>query len=156
LDCFAQGFSTARYWRSGGTSLDSRLKLSDFLDETYPTSFYLPALEYTQTSSSGYLIEALGYLVPKATGTVRFHCPADDHLRFYLSDGESYFSSALKLICNRPSWTGFRQYATVSAPVSLVAGKKYFFQALFTDGKSLSHNRALKFDFFNLKCFIFA
>jgi hypothetical protein len=110
--------------------------MPSFQQETGYRTMYLSALEYTEPFNNpaiGYALEALGYLVPTVTSTYRFHCSGDDYMRFFLSADESYSPESLKLICNRPPWTLFRRYATVSDPVSLVAGKKYFFQLLFTD-----------------------
>jgi hypothetical protein len=105
------------------------------MTETEFRTMYLSALEYTEPLNNvalGFAIEALGYLVPNVSSVYRFHC-AGDHMRFYLSSDESYFPTSLRLMCDRPPRTGFRQYLTVSAPVTLEAGKKYFFQMLFTD-----------------------
>ncbi len=73
-----------------------------------------------------------GYLTPPATGDYRFAVAADDSAVLYLSSDDQ--PGHRQLIATVPSYTAEREYhwyaAQTSEPVPLVAGRRYFVEAI--------------------------
>lgn len=155
----SQGVATVREYRSiGGVHL-SRLKESPRHPGNpdavaYATSLEWPAGEGGSLPPTharnryGWTIS--GYLYPPTNGVYTFHLAASDEAEFWLSADEN--PSRASLLCREPFGNGIRAYLTenrrsrvdvgspnerlenVSVPVTLSAGRPYWFQALAKEG----------------------
>ena len=86
--------------------------------------------------------QILGYLLPPETGDYRFFMASDDNSELYLSTDHTP-ANAVK-IAGESSWRGVRNYPgfysdsgrdeSVSKAVSLVAGRRYFIEAIAKEG----------------------
>lgn len=83
----------------------------------------------------------LGYIIPPKTGEYIFYTASDDSSEVYLSTDES--PSNIRLIAKVNSWTPNqdwdRESNQASAPISLVAGQKYYFEVLHKEGSGGDH-----------------
>jgi len=95
-----------------------------------------------------YGMQLLGYVHPPETGEYQFFVAADDRTVLYISTDETPENK--RLIAIEPEWNGVRAFASAdrrvivdgdtgrrnngSAPVSLVAGKAYFIEAVTKEG----------------------
>ncbi|HIG28758.1 MAG TPA: hypothetical protein EYQ50_13540, partial [Verrucomicrobiales bacterium] len=84
-----------------------------------------------------------GFLIPPETGTYRFAIASDDPSELYLSTDEDPENT--QLIASEPAWNGVRNFGTLerrnpdapenlSASIDLVAGNKYYVEAIFKEG----------------------
>jgi hypothetical protein len=82
-----------------------------------------------------------GYIIAPATGNYTFQLSGDDFCQLWLSPSESQF--AKQKIASVDGWTNVRQWtkypAQTSAVVPLVAGQKYFIEALMKDAGGGDH-----------------
>lgn len=92
---------------------------------------------------SNYGNQLSGWLVPPVDGSYTFYVSADDPAEVYLSTDDQPANK--QLICLEPQWNNPRMYRTldrrdpndpenVSDPVPLVAGQRYYFEILHTEG----------------------
>jgi hypothetical protein len=100
-------------------------------EEVITTGFEAPTDvldEYGQRMSA--------YLIAPANGNYTFWIASDDNSVLYLSTDESPANK--QAIASVPGWTASRAWTTYpeqqSAPVSLVAGEKYYIEALMKEG----------------------
>ncbi|MGA2033900.1 MAG: lamin tail domain-containing protein, partial [Thermoguttaceae bacterium] len=99
---------------------------------TYLTSFEAPY----NTGVSDYGQRVQGYIYPPTTGSYVFWIASDDNSQLWLSTNNSP-GNAVE-IAYVSSWTSYRAWATYasqqSASISLVAGQRYYIEALMTQG----------------------
>lgn len=81
------------------------------------------------SAETRYGIKWSGYLLPPITGSYKFITRSDDNSEFYLSTDTSKANLSTSYICSEKgsshSWP--RLGETVSKPVNLIAGKRYYF-----------------------------
>jgi len=106
-----------------------------------------------ETPSSGgapdnYGVRLTGFIIPPTTGDYVFYISGDDQCHLFLSSDES--PSNRQLIAQEPAWNGARQWVVTdrrnaanpenrSAPIPLVAGKRYYVEALMKEGGGGDH-----------------
>jgi predicted esterase len=82
-----------------------------------------------------------GYVVPPATGNYTFFISADDTALLYLSSDQTV--TARKYIASVPTALGVRDFkrysCQTSKPIKLVAGRRYFIEALLKNEDGPSH-----------------
>ena len=82
-----------------------------------------------------------GYVIPPATGNYTFWIASDDRSELWLSTDDTPANK--RRIADVAGWTNSRQWdkysGQTSAPISLVAGKKYYVEALLKEGTGADH-----------------
>jgi hypothetical protein len=77
-----------------------------------------------------------GYVVPPADGDYVFYMVSDDGGEFWLGTDEK--PESRRLVTSVPEFTGYAEWnkypTQTSAPVTLVKGRRYYVEALYTDG----------------------
>jgi len=121
-------------------------------DPKYPDSpdevNYHTLLEGPTDIRDNYGIRVSGWLQPQASGAYDFFISSDDGSEFWLSTDDSPANT--QLVAFEPVWNGSRQWVTtdrrnVDAPenrsttlfpdgISLVAGQRYYYEALMKEG----------------------
>lgn len=103
---------------------------------TPPSSSQLTSFEGPTNAADRYASRVRGYLCPPQTGNYTFWIAGDDATELWLSRSDDP-SAKIKIAYNL-SWTNPREwtkYATQkSATVNLIAGKKYYIEALHKQG----------------------
>jgi fibro-slime domain-containing protein len=94
--------------------------------DLYVTSKYLGK----QVIVDNYGTKWFGYLIPPATGNYTFVTRSDDASAFYLSKDTTKNFGGAAPICSLSTWTYDwpTSGSAVSAPISLVEGKRYYFE----------------------------
>lgn len=123
------------YWTGiAGTSINSLLSHEDY--PANPSgSEQIESLEGPVDWDDNYGTRIRGYVHPPVTGSYTFWVAGDDHTDLYLSADDS--PSNASRIAWVEGWTNSRQwtkYASQSATVNLVAGQKYYIEALHKEG----------------------
>jgi hypothetical protein len=118
----------------GGTDIPSLIGSDDFPNN--PTSAALLTLFETPTNrADNFGGSVYGWLHPEVSGDYTFWIAADDNAELWLSTTDSPDDAVL--IASEDSWAGPRGWAEgneKSVPISLVAGEKYFIEALYKEG----------------------
>lgn len=95
------------------------------------TTFELPI-----NTANDYGVRVRGSLIPPASGSYTFWIAGDDNVELYLSTGPT--AAAKTRIAYHTQWTNSREWnkflTQKSAPVSLVAGQRYYIEALLKEG----------------------
>jgi len=123
--------------------------------ENGKTAYYISAvnsrLAYPDDSHEAYGARMSGWFTAPADGNYQFAIASDDGGAFYLSTDASPANKVS--IATMPEWTGDLQYVerdpggandriwttTVSTPVTLAAGNRYYFEALYKEGGGGDH-----------------
>lgn len=119
--------------------------------EKYPGSpdevGYAAGLETPPDVADNYGVRLSGFIIPPETGSYVFYMSSDDGGEFWLSTDAT--AANLSFLCYEPIWNGIRNWSTpganatgrdpdfpenVSAPVTLTAGQRYYFEALMKEG----------------------
>lgn len=105
-----------------------------------PTSSgYMPKFTGTNQIGNDYGTRIRGYFHPLTTGDYAFRVSGDEVAEFYLSSDSTDNPDSLTLIANVPGPTGkseFDKYPEqLSAPITLEAGKKYYFDFLHKEDR---------------------
>ena len=138
-----QGAITRKlYYNIGGTSIGDLTNNVKFINNQPDAVDYMTSLETPSNIADNYGTLLQGYITAPVTGEYTFYIATDDAGTFYLSTDES--PANLRQMCFVSTWTGSRQYLTgqsgedfanhVSAPVSLQAGKRYYFELYHKEG----------------------
>ena len=132
----SKGTVLAEYWFGiGGTSVTDLTSNSDFPGSP-GQSEYLTSFEMPTDWNDNYGTRVTGHLHPPHTGNYTFWIASDDGSELWLSTGESPGNKTL--IANVPGWTPSRQWNNYpeqkSKAIPLVAGKKYYIEALQKEG----------------------
>ncbi len=133
-----------RYNDIGGTALSALLTNPKYLDNT-PDSTCLrsdfSANDSDECDNCGFSVQ--GYFIPTATGPHTFYISADDGAGLFLSTDENPANKVQ--IASEPEWNGRRNFVgldrrdaaapqNISAPVNLIAGKKYYIEGAVKEG----------------------
>ncbi len=115
------------------------------MDDLYGSSLYpdnatemvwLESFETPTNRADNYGTRVGGYLIPPETGDYTFYIASDDASELWLSPDETY--EGAQMIATVPGWASVRQWDKdpnqTSAPVSLVAGQKYYIEADHIEG----------------------
>ena len=100
------------------------------------TTGYLTSFEVPSTGAVDYGERLQGYIYPPATGSYVFWIASDDNSQLWLSTDDNPANAAM--IAYVSSWTALRQWnaetTQQSAAVTLVAGHRYYIEALQKQG----------------------
>jgi hypothetical protein len=95
----------------------------------------------TQNVADNYSRRLLGWLVPPVSGDYSFWISGDDSCRFYLGTAETEASKSL--LCSVNGYTNFQSFdnqgGQKSLPVTLEAGRVYWFEAQQMEGGGGDH-----------------
>ncbi len=101
----------------------------------------LNSLQQTQNRADDYGAMVQGFITPPQNGLYRFFVSGDDQMEFWLSDSQSP-DSAVR-IATVPAWTRAGDYSKyssqTSAPIELVADKRYYFRIIFKERAGNDH-----------------
>jgi len=123
------------YWNGIGGGLAGLLNSPNYPDN--PTGFdLLTSFEAPIDWNDGYGSRIRGYVHPLDTGNYTFWIASDDQSQLFLSTDESP-ANAVK-IAEVTGWTGSRQWfnnpSQQSVEIPLVAGQKYYIEAIHIEG----------------------
>ncbi|MBN1508386.1 MAG: hypothetical protein JW955_16170 [Sedimentisphaerales bacterium] len=143
-----KGHILVERWMGGGVdhNLDNLKNNADYPDDPQ-SSFWDNDYDQPDIASNDYWGERYrGYLYPPESGEYTFWIASDDDSELWLSTDEN--PANVKLLCSVEGWTGYQDFAGTegspgtdqkSQPVTLVAGKRYYTEAMFGDGTGGGH-----------------
>lgn len=113
--------------------------------ESYPLSpsqtEFVNDFRISRHVGNNYGVRVRGYLTAPTTGEYTFYITADDRGSLRLSDDHQ--AAGAVEIASTDAWTGAAQWAKYasqqSVAISLIAGKKYFIEALMKEGSGGDH-----------------
>ena len=128
------------YTNASGTGTNDILNNAIFKSGKYDQVRFLANLEAPAGIADNYIGQIQAYVIPPTNGNYTFFISSDDAGMLYLSTDDNPANKTL--IASHNYWTDSRQYTkgvadTVnqkSVPISLVAGKKYYIEALVKEG----------------------
>ena len=132
-----RGSILAERWTGiAGTAIESLTGSGDYpnrpAERTALLQFEIPAANV----GDNYGTRIRGYLVPPMTGTYQLAIAGDDQVRLSLATGED--PATATVIASATAPTGFRVFdrfaSQQSAGIALVAGRRYFIEALQKEG----------------------
>ncbi len=144
-----KGFILVERWVGGGVS-DNLTTLKN--NANYPDnpvmSFWDDNYDQPDLSANDYWGERYrGYIQPLQTGDYTFWIASDDYSEFWLSTDDK--PGNITLICSVEGWTDYQNYAGTTGvpganqksktPIKLEAGKRYYTEAMFSDGTGGGH-----------------
>lgn len=130
---FATDLATLRTWSNTNSTNPSYTNNVYNDDRIITTTTYQWPLVPLRDNYEGQMI---GYLTAPETGNYRFGIASDDHSILYLGTNE--LRPSKREICNLGASTGQwnlgANASQLSANIPLVAGKRYYFEAVYRDG----------------------
>ena len=130
--CEASGLISASYWYDVPGGRVDNIPLNKKPNE----QTLLPLFETPSNTRDNYAARVSGYLCPPVTGEYTFWIASDDNGELYISSDEKPENKVM--VAHVPGWTASRQYdkyaAQRSVKISLVAGQKYYVEALMNEG----------------------
>lgn len=97
--------------------------------------------EINRNTGDYYGTRLSGYVHPPETGNYVFYIASDNQSKLYLSTDDDPANKAM--IASVTSYTGYRNWGQypeqTSAPIALEAGKRYYIEAVHTEGTSADH-----------------
>jgi hypothetical protein len=135
-------------WIGGGVDASlPNLKNNAAYPNNPVASFWYQAYDQPDIASLDYWGERFrGYLWPPQSGDYTFWIASDDDSEFWLSTDDK--PANIALVCSVTGWTDYQVYdGTVGSPgsnqksklVKLQAGKRYYTEAMFSDGTGGGH-----------------
>jgi len=136
------------YWLGGnaGSNLDT-LKTDPRFPNNPTQSEWRDGMDRPDWAGQDYWgARGRAFLTPTATGDYTFWTASDDDSELWLSTDDNPANA--KMICNVEGWCNYQNWEGTgqapgpnrkSAPVSLVAGQKYYIELLFSDGTGGGH-----------------
>ncbi len=122
------------------TSLDELKANPDFPGNPGET-IELTEFMFDGTDTEQYGARIYGWLYAPNTGDYTFWLATDDHSELWLSSNEDPENT--ELIANVPGWSGVNEFdkypEQASAPVPLVAGNRYYVEAIWREGTGGDH-----------------
>lgn len=95
------------------------------------SAFWLQKLESPRDWAETYGTRTRGYILPTESGDYRFYLTADDQAEFWLSPDQHAFNKTRLIGPAGGSWNNWeRKPEQISAPVSLQAGTRHYFEIL--------------------------
>lgn len=135
LDTKMHGVTMRKFDGIAGTTLDT-LYASPSYPNSPDTVQYLPTLETPSNIDDNYGAVLLGYVVPPVSGDYTFYIASDDNGELLLSPDENP-ANAIQ-IAYEPNYDTARNWQgrpeLQSTPQSLLAGRRYYFQAAMKEG----------------------
>jgi len=131
-----------------GPSSVSSLRYSASLNIAPDSQSLVSQLEGPLDFADNYGTRLSGFVIPPVSGNYSFWMCSDDEGEFWLSTNHD--PANLQMLCREPSWNASRQFNTLArrdptapenrssslfpAGISLVAGQRYYFEALAVEG----------------------
>ncbi|NLH40720.1 MAG: hypothetical protein GX448_02680 [Planctomycetes bacterium] len=132
-----QGKVLFEFWDNigGGTTIPDLT--GNALYPNNPTSsVWLDKFQSPSGRADNYGVRGRAYITPPQTGDYTFWVAGDDNCQLWLSTDDNPANATM--IAQVASWTGVAEWGKEagqkSAPVSLVAGQKYYLEALMKEG----------------------
>ncbi len=124
-----------------GTTLADLINHESFPDRPSSINRLADFLEAPQNIGDNYGQRLSGYLVPPQSGNYRFWIASDDDSELRLSSDQNPANAVV--IASVSTWTDPRQWdkfpSQRSARIPLVAGQRYYFEALMKEGAGDDH-----------------
>ncbi|WP_097459793.1 PA14 domain-containing protein [Mangrovitalea sediminis] len=137
----AKGIVYRDYWKNvSGTLVSNLTSLSTFPNQ--PDGYdQLTKLDGPVDWGDNYGARIQGELYPPTTGDYTFYISSDDYSQLWLSTDDQPANKVL--VASVPGWTDvgvFNKYSNqVSVPITLTAGKAYYFEILHKEGSGHDH-----------------
>jgi hypothetical protein len=131
------GFLVRQVWYGNtGTAIADLRKLPDFPNN--PDSItYINRFEVPKDIADQYGTRVFGWLTAPETGNYIFNIASDDNGELWLSSDSLPKNLGILPIAKVPEWSDSRQYTKfpeqTSNAIALIAGKKYYVEALFKE-----------------------
>ena len=120
-----------------GTAINDLTSYSNYPGNPDSIDF-IDQFEIPTNIADKYGVRVSGWIIAPETGNYTFYIASDDNGQLKLSTDSLPKNLRTTPIANVPDWTDSRKFdkfpQQTSAPISLVAGKKYFVEALFKEG----------------------
>jgi len=132
-----QGKVLFEYWDNvGGTSVDGNLRTNANFPGSPSSSVWLDNFQSPSGRADNYGVRGRAFLTPPETGEYTFWVAGDDNCQLWLSTDDTAENAAM--IAQVAAWSGVAEWTKEagqkSAPVALVAGQKYYIEALMKEG----------------------
>jgi len=132
-----QGKVLFEYWDNiGGGTLVSDLTGNALYPDNPTSAEWRDAFQSPSGRADNYGVRARAFVIPPETGEYTFWVAGDDYCQLWLSTNEDPANATL--IAQVLGWTGVAEWGKYpeqkSAPVSLVAGQKYYLEGLMKEG----------------------
>ncbi|WP_346190072.1 cadherin domain-containing protein, partial [Rubritalea halochordaticola] len=134
-----QGGLRREWWNSVSGSAVSNLTS----DTRYPLmpdfTEFVSSFETASGSGDNYGAKFSGWIVPPTTGDYKFYMASDDASELWLSTDDAAANKVR--IINKTGYNGYRSYSNggQSAVISLVAGQRYYIEALHKEAGGGDH-----------------
>ena len=120
-----------------GTTVGALTQSSKFINKR-PDSVSALSIPDYQTLGDNYGAKVYGLITAPVTGSYVFYIASDDNSELYLSTDDSPANLSQTPIASVTDWTGYREWTKFttqrSEPVTLEAGRKYYFVAYQKEG----------------------
>mgnify|MGYP005836116787 FL=1 len=125
----------------GGSSIESLTGNAAYPNQPNARGYLISFESVASNWADSYGQRVRGYLVPDLSGTYRFAISGDDRTALYLSTDDNPAHKTLIAWSDAPTdFREFTRFATqVSAPITLVAGQKYYIEALHKEDSGGDH-----------------
>ena len=140
----SQSGSARREWftnlnTASSTLVNALLTHTKFTNNLPDSVDYLTTLNSPQTAPdlTDYGLRLSGYIIPPSSGVYYFQVYSDDEGRFFLSSDDNPANLQLLMRYNDGVCCGGQQFypnGIISVPVTLVAGRLYYMEALLKEG----------------------
>lgn len=139
--CTGTGTITVQRWNNiTGTTVASLTSNANYPNNPSSTST-ITLFEIASNTGDNYGIRVSGYICPPTTGSYRFWIAGDDNCQLSLSTNDQ--PSTKRRIAYHNTFTNPRQWNKVnsqrSGSISLVAGQRYYVEALMKEGTQGDH-----------------
>src|SRR5437773_3848021 len=119
-----------------GASVSDLTNSADYPDRPTSTDYVTDFFEAPIDIDNDYGQRMRGFILPPQTGSYTFWISSDDNSTLFLSTDET--PANVQTIAYVPGWTTSREWTRYaeqqSAPISLVAGSRYYIEALQKEG----------------------
>ncbi|MGE5296441.1 MAG: PA14 domain-containing protein, partial [Solirubrobacterales bacterium] len=133
-----QGKVLFEFWDNigGGTNVDNDLRTNANFPDNPSSSIWADNFQSPSGRADNYGVRGRAFVIPPETGEYTFWVAGDDNCQLWLSTNEDPANATM--IAQVASWTGVAEWTKEagqkSAPVSLVAGQKYYLEGLMKEG----------------------
>ena len=141
MACPGSGSILCEFWENMTGNNVSQLKMNPDFPDNPTDSFLIPNLECLRDWGDSYGICLRGYVHPFRTGNYTFRIASDNRSELWLSlDEKSENKELIARVLNlTPVKMWYKYHTQHSFPVLLIAGKKYYIEALFKEDQWNDH-----------------
>ena len=133
-----QGKVLFEFWDNigGGTNVDNDLRTNANFPDNPSSSMWADNFQSPAGRTDNYGVRGRAFITPPETGEYTFWVAGDDNCQLWLSTDDTAANATM--IAQVASWSGVAEWTKEagqkSAPVSLVAGQKYYLEGLMKEG----------------------